>query len=380
MMGFAVWTAAALLAILMLFHWASIFALLARQRRVPARAAEFPPVSLVRPVCGIENYIEPTLRSSFRLDYPAYEILFCVARPDDPVIGLVRRLIAEYPQVPAQLLIGDDPVSANPKLNNCIKGWDAATHNWIVLADSNVLMPPDYLQRMFGSWRADTGLVCAPPVGGFAEGFWAEMECAFLNAYQARAQYFADTLGLGFAQGKSMLWRREVLARAGGIRALAAEIAEDAAATKIVRAQGLRVRLVDTPFRQPLGRRRAAEVWSRQVRWARLRRATFPLFYVPEILGGALLPFALIAALALIFDAPLGAALLAFATLWYGGEFFMLRRLGWPAPPLYPVQALLRDLLIPALWISGWRDRGFVWRGNHMHVAQASEAASHSKG
>ena len=126
-----------------------------------------------------------------------------------------------------------------------LKGWRAAAHDWIVIADSNVLMPPDYIQRLFASWRADTGLVASPPVGCMPHGFWAEIECAFLNTYQARWQYFADTLGFGFAQGKTMFWRRAVLEHAGGIRALAADPAEDAASTKIVRAAGLKVRLVD---------------------------------------------------------------------------------------------------------------------------------------
>ena len=121
-------------------------------------------------------------------------------------------------------------------------------------------------------------------------GVWAELECAFLNTYQARWQYLADTLGAGFAQGKTMLWRRAVLQQAGGIEALARDLAEDAAATKVVDAQGLRVRLVDAPFGQPLGYRGTDEVWNRQVRWARLRRASFPACYLPELLTGAPLP------------------------------------------------------------------------------------------
>jgi len=93
-------------------------------------------------------------------------------------------------------------ISANPKLNNCFKGWNAAAHDWIVLADSNVLMPPDYLTRLWNAWRHDdTGLVCSPPSGSQPDGFWAGVECAFLNTYEARWQYGADTLGLGFAQG-----------------------------------------------------------------------------------------------------------------------------------------------------------------------------------
>jgi ceramide glucosyltransferase len=108
------------------------------------------------------------------------------------------------------------------------------------MADSNVLMPRDYIRRLLGAWQPDTGLVCSPPVGCRPVGFWAGLECAFLNTYQVRAQYVADALGLGFAQGKTMLWRRADLEAAGGIGALGAELAEDAASTKIVRAAGFR--------------------------------------------------------------------------------------------------------------------------------------------
>lgn len=82
----------------------------------------------------------------------------------------------------------------------------------------------------------------------------------FLNTYQARWQYMVDSFGRGFAQGKTMLWRRAELERAGGIEALGSEVAEDAAATKIVRSAGLKVRLVDRPLAQPLGHRSANEV------------------------------------------------------------------------------------------------------------------------
>ena len=137
----------------------------------------------------------------------------------------------------------------------------------------------------------NTGIVCAPPIGSRPESFAAEIECAFLNTYQARWQYAGESCGYGFAQGKTMLWRREILEAGGGIEALGAEIAEDAAATKLIRAQGFNAHLVDRPFQQPLGQRRLRDVWSRQLRWARLRRATFPFFFAPEILTTSLLTF-----------------------------------------------------------------------------------------
>src|SRR5262252_6680107 len=260
------------------------------KRRGHSMATTETGVSIVRPVCGIENFGEATLRSGFELDYPNYELIFCAATANDPVVPLVRQLIAQYPELPAQLLIGNETISDNPKLNNVCKGWRAATHDWLVMADSNVLMPRDYIQRLRAAWRPDTGLVASPPIGGRPDGFWAELECAFLNTHQARWQYVADSIGIGFAQGKSMLYRKSDVERAGGIRLLASEPAEDAATTKLVRAAGLRVRLVDAPFEQPLGYRSAGEVWARQLRWAKLRQASFRQYYALEILAGGLGP------------------------------------------------------------------------------------------
>src|ERR1043166_8879896 len=303
----AIWTAAALCAFASLLHIASI-AIATLRCRAPkhrlAAAADAAPFSLVRPVCGLDNDIDATLRSGFQLTYPDYELILCLASASDPAVPLIGSLMAEYPSVRARLLVGDERISANPKLNNVFKGWHAAEHDRIVLSDSNVLLPRDYLERVLAAWKPDTGLVSAPPVGGKAAGFWANLECAFLNTYQARWQYAADTIGMGFAQGKTLACRRSLIEAHGGIRALGAEAAEDAAATKLVRAAGRRVRLVDAPFEQPLGRRELAGVWSRQVRWARLRRDSFPAIYALEALAGAAVPGALLAFVVCNTDLP----------------------------------------------------------------------------
>jgi ceramide glucosyltransferase len=340
------------------------------RRSALAAPDQAPPVSLVRPVCGLENYIEETLGSAFALDYPNYEIVFCVASAQDKVVPVVRRLIEAHPDVPARLLIGNEKISDNPKLNNVYKGWRAAAHDWIVLADSNVFMPADYIQRLMSAWRDDTGLVCSPPVGCRPDGFWAEIECAFLNSYQARFQYTADTFGSGFAQGKSMLWKRSILDQAGGIRALASELAEDAAATKVVRGLGLRVRLVDAPFEQPLGHRTAAEMWRRQIRWARLRRTSFKAYYLPEILSGAVWPIAAIAVAAARSELPLVSVPIMTA-LWYGSEAVLAWAAGWHLSLRSPLAWMVRDLLLPAVWFSGWLGSAFVWRGNYMRPVES---------
>ena len=149
-----------------------------------AGAESAPGVTIVQPLCGVETFSRDTLRSIFALDYPVYEIVFCLASADDPIAPLVRGAIDANPHRPARLLIGDDRVSANPKLNNVVKGWKAARHDWVIIADSNVLMPSDYIQRLLARWSPDTGIVCSPPIGARPESFAAEIECAFLNTYR----------------------------------------------------------------------------------------------------------------------------------------------------------------------------------------------------
>lgn len=343
----------------------------ARPRRRPLPPPiPAPGVSLVRPVCGLDNFCDDTLGSSFDLDYPNYEVLFCVARANDPVVPLVRRLIAAHAEIPARLIIGDEQVSANPKLNNCVRGWDAARHDWIILSDANVLMPRDFIQRLLASWRADTGLVCSMPLGSRPLNAWAELECAFLNTFEARWQYCAEALGMGFAQGKSMLCRRDIMEAGGGIRALASEIIEDAAATKLVRAQGLEVHLVGSPFEQPLGSRALLDIWLRQLRWARTRRKTFPLFFAPEIFASSVLPGIAAAFAALALEWNLAATLLGLAILWYGPEYLLARANGWHHSWRMPFLFLLRDLMLPIIYIDAWCINKFVWRGNAMTMGE----------
>ena len=359
-------------------HLTTVATVLARIRGVDAPLpppTDAPGVTVIRPVCGIENYVEQTLRSAFWLDYPNYEILFCAASERDDAVPLVRKLIAANAHVPARLLIGNDAMSANPKLNNIAKGWHAARHDLIVMADSNVLMRRDHIQRMLAAWQSNTGMVCSPPAGVLPENFWAEVECAFLNTYQARWQCFADSLGFGFAQGKTMLWRRPMLDDAGGMKALASEIAEDAAATKVVRQAGLRVHLMDEPVVQPLGIRSAAEVWHRQMRWARLRRDTFKLLFLPELFAGGMWPLAVGAAIATLTGWVGLVWFIALAVAWYGSELMLARVAGWPLSRRTLAACLLRDLLLPILWIVSWAGDEFEWRGNAMRVADQSRAA-----
>ena len=150
-----------------------------------------------------------------------------------------------------------------------------------------------------------------------------------------------------------------------------AEIAEDAAATKVVRRAGKRVRLVDRAFGQPLGTRTGAQIWSRQVRWAKLRRATFPLFFPPEVLSGAAAPLLAAAVAAEAMDVSGVGAAAALGAVWYGSEAILARTVGWHLSTLSPLAWMARDVMLPALWVQAWLGNSFSWRGNDMDLADA---------
>lgn len=341
---------------------------LRRPMQRSALLAELPPVTIVRPVRGIEAFSRETAVSGLELDYPRYSTIFCVADAHDPIIPLIEELIGTYGAEKARLIVGDVPVSANPKLNNCVRGWDAAATDWVILADSNVLMPKDYIQRMLAAWRPETGLVCSTPAGSRPQSFGAEVECAFLNAFQARWQYVGEALGLGFAQGKSMLWNKPFLDANGGIATLGAEIAEDAASTKLVREAGRHVHLVDQPFEQPLGPRRLADAVQRQFRWARLRRVTFLPFFALEILATPFLAAVLAAFGASALGLLVWLAPLLVLLVWYVGDIVLSASVGWFLNWRSPFAMLARDIAFPGIWAYAFVGGEVSWRGNAMKI------------
>jgi ceramide glucosyltransferase len=168
-----------------------------------------------------------------------------------------------------------------------------------------------------------------------------------------------------------MLWHRPLLDAAGGMAAIANELAEDAAATKIVRRTGRHVRLTRAPFPQPLGARSAHQVWDRQLRWARLRRMTFPAAFAPEILCGLLPPLAALVAWCHLSDTAIVPSALALAATWYGVEALLAGAAGWHLSWRSPAAWLLRDTLLPLLWVAAVAGSALTWRGTDLTPARS---------
>jgi ceramide glucosyltransferase len=340
-----------------------------RAGRPTGKCLYTPPVTIIRPISGLYSCLQETLESTFTLTYPRFEIILCAAREADPAVVIARQLIARYPCVDAKLLIGELRFSQNPKLNNCIKGWEAARYDLIALVDCNVLLPGNYVEQMLARWTPEVGLISSPPIGSKPANFWAEVECSFLNTYQGRWQLFADWLGIAYAHGKNLMMRKSMLTHAGGLRALAMEPAEDAAATKLMRRAGFQIALSEQPYCQPLGSRTAFQVWDRQVRWAKLRRATFPITFLPEIFSGSLLPLCASGISAALAGLDPLSVVAAHAALWFGAEMLLAYRAGWPLSAMTLVSMLTRDVLIPPVWLAALVSRRFEWGGHQMRTS-----------
>jgi ceramide glucosyltransferase len=337
-------------------HIASFFiAAYANRRKCATTQTSSPKITLIRPHKGLEPHIEQAIERNFLINYENYELVFCVGDYNDPIIPIIQHKIAQFPHVKAQLLIGNDGFSNNPKLNNMKKGFLKAKGELIVFADSNLILDPQYLSLIALEFQnSKVGLVTAPPFAIGDDNFASQIECAFLNGYAARWQLLCSFFGSSFAQGKTLAFRRSVLEN-GGFEALANEPAEDAAATLLLKRLKLKIKMLTPLYPQYIGKRDYGFVWNRQLRWAKLRRASFPVLYFSEAFSTLIIPI-----LACHYT-PLS-ALTVFA-LWYLPEVIMMFSLRLKLKPQMIFSWVIRDIMILFVWVVGFFGHSIQWQG-----------------
>ncbi|MEO6811580.1 MAG: glycosyltransferase, partial [Isosphaeraceae bacterium] len=175
------------------FSAASLLWVTRRRRNLP----EFtPPVTILKPLKGMDEGLEENLRSFFRLDYPVYQLLFGVSDPNDPAVPVVERLLAEFPNQDARLIVGYPPFGLNPKVENLAALLVHRTHETILISDSNVRVRPGYL-RETACYLADpsVGLVTNLFAGVGEARFGAALENLQLNGFIAGGVAAATVTG-----------------------------------------------------------------------------------------------------------------------------------------------------------------------------------------
>ncbi len=338
------------------------FFLRPRARRLP----EFsPPVSLLKPVHGVDFDSHANYASFCTQVYLEYEILFCVNDMQDPAVPLLQQVIKDFPERSIRILSGAPKIGSNQKVNNLILLAREAKHEIIVQSDGDVRVSPDYLKNVVAEFRdKSVGVVSCFYRGVAEKNFWAELE-----AVGAASDFFAGALvanlpgNVTFALGASVATTKTWLAKIGGYEALADLLADDYEIGNRIHKEGGKVLLSREAVWTMYPAQTLKSFWQHQVRWARTVRVVRPASFVGLVVTHGL-PWSALAA-AVAPSAQVGAAFLAaylvlrLLMAWvvgvWGVNDGVLRRKLWLVP--------VRDAIHFAVWLAGFSSNRVMWGG-----------------
>ncbi|GBD27072.1 hypothetical protein HRbin30_02416 [bacterium HR30] len=339
--------------------------------------AELPGVTILKPLKGIEPELFDNLASFCRQDYPRFQVVFAVADPADPAIGVVRELKRSFPQVDIELVVDSRIYGPNYKVSNLQNGYRVARYDYLVIADSDIRVPPHYLRTIVADLvRPEVGVVTcayrARPVGGWP----AAVEALFVNTDFTPSVFVARVVETTrYAFGATMAVRREVLERIGGFLSLARYLADDFFLGNLVSRLGFKVEisplLVDTYLAVPTWRR----LVEHQLRWSRTYRSVRGGSYFALVLTHGFLWALLNLGLHwgdwrawMVAAGLLGLRLTVAATV--ASRFLQV--------PLRPADLCLiplKDLLLSVLWASAFFGNTVSWSGHRFRVLARGEMA-----
>ena len=341
-----------------------------------------PPVSVLKPVHGVDFASLENFSSFCRQDYPEYEILFCVNEMSDPAVAVVQTVMSEFPQRRIRILSGAAQFGANRKVNNLALLTKEARYEFVAQSDGDVRVGPNYLREVIAPFAdPDVGVVSCFYRGVAQPNLGAELE-----GVGATSDFFAGALvagwleGTTFALGASVATRKSWLAKIGGYEALAKLLADDYEIGNRIHKAGGKVLLSREPVWTMYPAQTLKGFWEHQVRWARTVRMVRPPSFFGLIFTHGL-PWALLAAAvapatwvgAVYLSAYLILRLLMawIVGVWGVGDELLKRKL-WIVP--------LRDAIHFVVWIGGCVSNRVSWGGVEytIHNGEMEEVRSFS--
>src|SRR5215469_1888903 len=350
----------------------------ARFRRERKRAgrndASFPPVTLLKPVCGMEPGLEEHLTSFFAQQYPSYEIIFGARHLDDPALDVVRRVSARYPSVPIEIVAVGEPWRANAKVCSLVRMYEYASHDYLIISDSDVSVDPNYVAEVVQPLLDPrNGLVTCLYRGRSTGGVWSKLEALGMSVEMTAGAIVANLLeGMKFALGPTMAIRRDALEAIGGFQPLADFCSDDYILGREVASIGLQVVMSHHVIDHVVINREFACSVQHQIRWMKSTRCSrraghagtgltfaMPFGVMALIAGGVLHHWVL--GVGLFAAACLNRWLLSLVAGWGVVRDKQSARLAW----LYP----LRDLMGFVFWCASYAGRRINWRGEWYRLA-----------
>ena len=341
-------------------------------RRQRAAALDFtPPISVLKPVHGLEQDAYENFASFCRQDYPQYEILFAVTDERDSATPVIRRIIADFPARDIRLLVIPEKLGSNDKVNKLCGLARTAKYNLLVLSDADIWVGPGYLRAVAAPFRdAKVGAVTSMFTGIPVRALWPELEAINLSTDFMPAVMMARQMeGIHFALGATIGVRRECLEEMGGFEALVDEAADDYELGRRTALRGHRVELIDGTVKTWCCLDNLRDFFLQRLRWAIMARQARTLGYVGYIFAQGL-PWTILAVLV----APTGLIAAAYLALYLVTRMGVVWTLGvWG----------LRDELLKRRWclVPVWDAFAFVvwlisllwsrvhWRGAEYRVA-----------
>ena len=320
--------------------------------------------TVLKPLCGDEPRLYDNLSTFCQQSHPHYQLVFGVRDAHDPAVAIVRRLQASFPAVDIALAIDPAVHGTNPKVSNLLNMLPHAKHEHLVLADSDIAVPPDYLQRVTAPLNApETGVVTCLYQGRALTTGWPQLGAQFIDDWFAPSVRLAHAGGSrAFAFGATIALRRDALQSIGGLEALSSRLADDYWLGELTRRQGLHTILSEVMVTTDVTESTLKDLWRHELRWMRTIRSlnpagfafTFITFTWPMLLLGlALAPNG--AGLALLLAGALARSVLAATT---GGAAAAVR-------------APIRDFLLLAEWAAALCGSRVRWRQQTLSVHDA---------
>src|SRR3989454_9347829 len=330
---------------------------------------QWPPVTMLKPVHGLEKDLDQNLRSACLQDYPNYQVVFAVQDENDPAIPLLRNLEREFGPQRISVAVEHRQVGTNGKINNLIGGLVHARHEILVISDSDVYLKPDYLKAIVAPLAdPDVGFVCTYFMATSAESWFEKMELLTMNAGFSPDTVFAYVPGAAkFCTGSSVALRRSTLDEIGGLESLADYLAEDYEMGRRIWETGKKMAVAPYVVETVVDLKTPSQWWNHQLYWDQNSCVVRPGALISTLVIRPV-PFALLFAAARLGD-PLGLSVLAGALALRFVTTAVI--LGWglrdreglksllllPFRDLAAVVSLLLAFMKPT---TVWRDKEFV--------------------
>lgn len=343
------------------------------RRRIPVPDGALPPVSILKPLKGLEENLEENLETFFAQDYASpFEIVFSSTDPDDPALRVARAVAARHPERTVRFAISDPDFGLNPKVANLRGAMRAATHDLVLQSDANVRARPDYLTRVVSELEGDGGQLLSSLVVGIGEdSIGASLENLQLGAMIVPSVCFAlRFFGVPCVIGKSMLFRRSELDALGGLESVRDVLAEDYLLGRAFQAAGKKV-LLSSTVAENLNRDVTIDRFmSRHGRWLKMRAVLHVPAFIADLFANpvAFALAAVIAAGVAAIDGPLDVGVVIGAIGIVVGKSVLDRvalrtvrgrDMGLGGMVLGP----LKDLLMLGVWPYAAVSRSIEWRG-----------------